>query len=112
MSMEKITINDLAKRLKVSKSTISKSLKGYSDVSDKTRKRVIRLAKKLNYTPNSIASSLKTHQTKTLGVIIPSVVHQFFSKVIDGMIHGAERHGFLIILLQNSPTLSILSLLA
>ncbi|PIR13161.1 MAG: LacI family transcriptional regulator [Flavobacteriales bacterium CG11_big_fil_rev_8_21_14_0_20_35_7] len=99
--MEKVTINDLSKMLKVSKSTISKALKGYSDVSEKTRKRIVKLAKKLNYTPNSIASSLKTHQTKTLGVIIPTIVHHFFSKVIDGMICEAEKHGFLIILLQS-----------
>ena len=99
--MKKITINDLARKLKISKSTISKALKGYHDVSEKTRKKVLRLAKELNYTPNNIASSLRTHQTKTLGVIIPTIVHHFFSKVIEGMIIEAEKHGFLIILLQS-----------
>jgi len=99
--MKKVTINDLAIKLKISKSTISKALKGYPDVSDKTRKRVLRLAKKLNYTPNNIASSLRTHQTKTLGVIIPTIVHHFFSKVIEGMVTEAEKHGFLVILLQS-----------
>lgn len=105
--MKKITINDLATKLKISKSTISKALKGYPDVSDKTRKRVLRLAKKLNYTPNNIASSLRTRQTKTLGVIIPTIVHHFFSKVIDGLIIEAEKHGYLVILLQSDERVEL-----
>jgi len=105
--MKKITINDLANKLKISKSTISKALKGYPDVSEKTRKKVLRLAKKLNYTPNNIASSLRTHQTKTLGVIIPTIVHHFFSKVIDGLINEAEKHGYLIILLQSDERVEL-----
>jgi len=105
--MKKITINDLANKLKISKSTISKALKGYPDVSEKTRKKVLRLAKKLNYTPSNIASSLRTHQTKTLGLIIPTIVHHFFSKVIDGMINEAEKHGYLIILLQSGERVDL-----
>jgi len=105
--MKKITINDLANKLKISKSTISKALKGYPDVSEKTRKKVLRLAKKLNYTPNNIASSLRTHQTKTLGVIIPTIVHHFFSKVIDGLINEAEKHGYLVILLQSDERVEL-----
>lgn len=105
--MKKITISDLAAKLKISKSTISKALKGYPDVSDKTRKRVSRMAKKLNYTPNNIASSLRTHQTKTLGVIIPTIVHHFFSKVIDGLIIEAEKYGYLVILLQSDERVEL-----
>jgi len=105
--MKKITINDLANKLKISKSTISKALKGYPDVSDKTRKRVLRMAKKLNYTPNNIASSLRTHQTKTLGVIIPTIVHHFFSSIIDGLISEAEKHGYLVILLQSDERIEL-----
>jgi len=101
MGLKRTTINDLAAKLKISKSTISKALKGYPDVSDKTRKKVLRLAKKLNYKPNSIASSLRTRQTKTIGVIVPSVVHDFFSKVIDGIIQEAENKNYLVILLQS-----------
>jgi len=101
MSLKKITINDLAAKLKISKSTISKALKGYPDVSKKTRKKVLKLAEKLNYKPNILASSLRTHQTKTIGVIIPSIVHDYFSKVVDGIIHEAERNDYLVILLQS-----------
>jgi LacI family transcriptional regulator len=101
MCSKKTNINDLATKLKISKSTVSKALKGYPDVSEKTRKKVLKLAKKLNYKPNSIASSLRTHQTKTIGVIVPSVVHDFFAKVIDGIIQEAENHNYLVIILQS-----------
>ena len=105
--MKKVTIIDLANKLKISKSTVSKAIKGYPDVSEKTRKNVLRLAKKLNYIPNFIASSLRTHQTKTLGVIIPTIVHHFFSKIIDGMIKEAEKNGYLIILLQSNENFEL-----
>ncbi len=107
MGLKRTTINDLAAKLKISKSTISKALKGYPDVSEKTRKKVLRLAKKLNYKPNSIASSLRTHQTKTIGVIVPSVVHDFFSKVIDGIIQEAENNNYLVIILQSSEKVNL-----
>jgi len=100
--MSQITLRDLAYKLNISISTVSKALKGYSDVSDKTKAAVIKLAKELNYTPNILGLNLRTQHTKTIGVIMPSVVHQFFSKVFDGIIKEAEKHGYLVILLQSN----------
>jgi len=62
------------------------------------------LAKKLNYTPNSAAVNLRTQQTKTIGVIIPTIVHQFFSKIIDGIIEEAEKQGYFVIMLQSNES--------
>lgn len=107
MGIKRTSINDLAAKLKISKSTVSKALKGYPDVSEKTRKKVLKLAEKLNYKPNILASSLRTHQTKTIGVIIPSIVHDYFSKVIDGIIQEAERNDYLVILLQSDEHVDI-----
>lgn len=100
--MKPITLKDLAQELNISVTTASKALKGYSDVSEATRIAVLNLAKKMHYTPNSVAVNLRTQQTKTIGVIIPTIVHQFFSKVIDGIIDEAEKKGYLVITLQSN----------
>ncbi len=100
--MKPITLKDIAEKLNISITTVSKALKGYSDVSKKTKEAVLSLANKMNYVPNSAAVNLRTQQTKTIGVIIPTIVHQFFSKVIDGIIEEAENHGYLVITLQSN----------
>lgn len=100
--MKPITLKDIALELNISVTTASKALKGYSDVSDSTRLAVLNLAKKLNYSPNTLAINLRTNQTKTIGVIIPTIVHQFFSKVIDGIIEEAEKKGYFVITLQSN----------
>jgi DNA-binding LacI/PurR family transcriptional regulator len=55
-----------------------KSFKNYPDVSASTKKAVVELAEKLNYTPNTFAVNLRTRESKTIGLIIPEVVHHFF----------------------------------
>lgn len=100
--MAQITLHDLAKKLNISVSTVSKALKDYPDVSEKTKKKVLDLADKLNFTPNIVASNLRTQHTKTIGVIIPKIVHDFFSKVIGGIIDEAEKNGYMVILLQSN----------
>ena len=100
--MPQITLHDLATKLNISVSTVSKALKGYSDVSEKTRKAVKELAEELNFTPNIVASNLRTQHTKTIGVIVPNIVHHFFSNVINGIIKEAEKSGYMVILLQSN----------
>ena len=100
--MAQITLHDLAKKLNISVSTVSKALKDYPDVSEKTKKRVLALADKLNFSPNIVASNLRTRHTKTIGVIIPNIVHDFFSKVIGGIIDEADKNGYIVILLQSN----------
>ncbi|REE83310.1 LacI family transcriptional regulator [Lutibacter oceani] len=103
--MKPITLKDIAHELNISVTTVSKALKGYSDVSRVTKKAVKKMAKKLNYTPNSVAVNLRTQETKTIGVIIPAIVHHFFSNVIDGIIKEAKKQGYLVITLQSNEKL-------
>ncbi|OIQ36205.1 MAG: LacI family transcriptional regulator [Bacteroidetes bacterium MedPE-SWsnd-G1] len=100
--MSRITLQDLAYELNISVSTVSKALKGYPDVSEKTKKAVVELADKLNFSPNIVASNLRTQHTKTIGVIVPEIVHHFFSNVIGGIINIAEQNGYMVILLQSN----------
>jgi LacI family transcriptional regulator len=105
--MKETTLKEIAETLGISITTVSKALKNYKDVSEKTRKAVIALAEELNYTPNSFAVNLRTKESKTIGLIIPEVVHHFFSNVINGIIAEAEKNGYLVIILQSNEYLEL-----
>ena len=74
-----VKIKDLAKQLNLSVATISKALKDSHEISPDTKQRVFELAKKLNYTPNPYASSLRKRSSKTIAVVLPEVADSFFS---------------------------------
>ena len=100
--MKEVTLKDIAKILGISVTTVSKALKGYKDVSEETRRSVMMLAENLNYKPNAVALNLKNRETKTIGLIVPRIVHHFFSSVVQGVIEEAEKNGYLVITLQSS----------
>ena len=103
--MKPATLKDIALKLNISASTVSKALKNYSDVSSSTRTAVLNMVEKMNYIPNSVAVNLRTQQTKTIGLIVPTIVHQFFSKVINGIVEEAEKHGYFVITVQSNEKL-------
>lgn len=93
----KVTLKQIAKELDVSISTVSKSLKDSSEISEDTRQKVQAFAKLYNYKPNNIALSLKNRKTKTIGIIIPEIVHHFFATVISGVENVANENGYNVI---------------
>ena len=103
--MKATTLKEIANLLGISITTVSKALKDYSDVSPKTKKAVRELAEQLNFTPNSFAVNLRTKESKTIGLIIPEVVHHFFSNVIQGVIEEADKNGYMVIILQSNESL-------
>lgn len=92
-----ITLKDLATTLGVSVSTVSKALKDSPEISEETIKKVKKIAKKLNYRPNTLALSLKNRQTKTIGILIPDILNAFFSKILHGIEQEASKSGYNII---------------
>ena len=102
--MQPVTLKQIAETLGISITTVSKALKDYPDVSKKTKRLVKELAETLNYKPNAFAVTLRTKESKTIGLIIPEVVHHFFSSVIKGIIAQAEKKGYLIIILQSNES--------
>ena len=99
-----VTLKQIAEELGISITTVSKALKEYPDVSKKTRKLVRETAAMLNYKPNSFAVNLRTKESKTIGLIIPEIVHHFFSSIIKGIISQAEKKGYLVITLQSNES--------
>lgn len=97
-----VTIKDIARELKISPSTVSRALKNHPDISVETKEAVNELAKRLNYQPNAVALSLKQRRSNTLGVIIPEIVHYFFSSVISGIEDVAYDAGFNVIICQSN----------
>ena len=94
----KITLKQIAKELDVSISTVSKSLRNSLEIGEETRLKVQAFAKFYNYKPNNIALSLKNRKTKTIGIIIPEIVHHFFSTVINGIEQVANENGYSVII--------------
>ncbi len=93
----KITLKDIARELDVSISTVSKSLKNSSEISKETKDRIRAFAKFYNYRPNNIALSLKNKRTKNIGVVIPDIVHHFFTTVFRGIEKYANQNGYNVI---------------
>jgi LacI family transcriptional regulator len=106
MRLEQATIKDIARELQVSSSTVSRALKDYPGISDETKRKVKEMAEKLHYRPNAIALSLRKSRSFTIGVIIPEVVHFFFSTVISGIEEVAFSRGYNVILTQTNEKLA------
>jgi len=94
----KITLKQIARELDVSISTVSKSLRNSLEIGEETRLKVQAFAKFYNYKPNNIALSLKNRKTKSIGIIIPEIVHYFFSTVINGIEQVANENGYSVVI--------------
>ena len=94
----KITLKDIARELEVSISTVSKALKNSKEISRDTKEKIQAFAKLYNYRPNNIAISLKNRRTKNIGVVIPDIVHHFFTTVFRGIEKYANEKGYNVII--------------
>jgi Transcriptional regulators len=104
MHKGQVTIKDIARELGISPSTVSKALKGHPDISSSTKKAVKELVERWNYKPDPIALSLKGGQSKTIGVIVPEIVHYFFSTVISGIEDLAYDSGYHVMFCQSNES--------
>ncbi len=91
---QKITLKKIAKEFGVSISTVSKALKDSHEISHEVKERIKAFARYYHYKPNSLALNLRNQKTKTIGVILPEIVHHFFTKVITGIEQLANERGY------------------
>ena len=94
----KLTLKQIARELDVSVSTVSKALRDKTEISEDTRQKIKAFAKLYNYRPNNIALSLKNRKTRTIGILIPEIVHHFFATVIAGIEKVAHDQGYNVII--------------
>ena len=92
------TIRDVAKRLKLSITTVSRALDGYDDVAEETRERVIRVAREMGYVPSGAARQLRRKRSEAIGYILPTIRPRFsdpfFSEFIAGLGDEAASNNF------------------
>lgn len=94
---QKITLKHIARELDVSISTVSKALKNSEEIGRDTKDKIQAFARLYNYKPNNIAISLKNKRTRNIGVIIPDIVHHFFTTVFRGIEQFANTKGYNVI---------------
>jgi LacI family transcriptional regulator len=101
MKKEKTTIHDIAKKLNITASTVSRALNDNPRISDATKKAVQRAAQKLNYHPNQIAAALRNGRSNVIGVIVPTVDRSFFSSVVRGIEEIANQAKYNVMICQS-----------
>ncbi|GAB3253828.1 LacI family DNA-binding transcriptional regulator [Larkinella harenae] len=107
MRSKQPTIWDIAIKLNVSISTVSRALRNAPDINPDTKKAVLDLAQELDYQPNTIATSLRKNKTDIIGVLVPEFVHAYFPSVILGVQEVANAAGYKVMIGQSNESLEI-----
>ena len=100
--MKQITIKNIASKLNLSVSTVSRALNDHPDIHTRTKKLVREAASELGYNPNIIARNLKSSRSNQIGVIVPEIRHDFFANAISGIEEVAYQKGYTIIIAQSN----------
>jgi LacI family transcriptional regulator len=93
-----VRLKDIAKHLGISTVAVCKALKGDRDISEATRKRVLQCVKEFNYHPNLLARGLIVGRSKTIGVVIPEMMHSFFAEIAAGVAREVQASGYTLLL--------------
>lgn len=96
--MRQVTQEDIARKLKVTRITVSKALRDHPDISAVMKSRVLSAAEEMGYSPNLIARQLTSRTTNTIGVIVPDLENSFFSHIVDSIIDAARETGYQVLL--------------
>lgn len=100
-----MNIREIAQRAGVSSATVSRVLNDSGYVKNETREKVMEVVKQYNYVPNDIARSLSIQDSFSIGVIIPDIENEFFSKVISGINVVAEKYHYNVVFWGTNETL-------
>ena len=103
---KKITIKDIARMANVSHTTVSRALNNKSRIRNETKEKILSIARTLNYQPNFIARSLVMKRTKTLGLVITTIVNPFYNELAQGIEVTARDLGYNIIFCSTHSDLS------
>ncbi len=99
---QKLTLKTIATNLGVSVSTVSKALHNSDEISPETKQRIMEYVNEVGFRPNNLAVSLQRQRTMTIGVIVPELVHHFFSRVISGAENYASHAGYKLLITMSN----------
>lgn len=102
MAKRRVVIKDLAEKMDLSVSTISRALNNHSSIGVKTTEKVKKVAKEMGYFPNTVAANLRTNKSRAIGVIVPRIDVHFHSKAISGIEDVAYRYGYNVSIFQSN----------
>lgn len=105
MANRPVTIKDIAEKLSISVSTVSRALKNNPEISLTTREAVQKLAKELKYQPNPLAVALKTQKSNTIGVVVPQIVSSFYATVVKGIEQIADEHNYQVFVSSSNESI-------
>ena len=97
-----VRMEDIAKILGVSKSTVSRALNNNPLVNENTKKKVLTVAKRLNFRKNYLARSLITKRTNTIGIVLPNILSSYMHEIVYGVETVANKKGYALILCISS----------
>jgi LacI family transcriptional regulator len=102
-----VRLKDIARDLGVSVVTVSKALRGASDIGEETRQRVLKRMAELNYRPNMMARGLASGKSFTVGLVVPDLLHPFFAEFAKSLNGVLRQHNYGLILTssEEDPTL-------
>jgi len=101
MDQKPATIKEIAKRLNVSVSTVSRALHNHPSIGLRTKMQVQKLAEELNYEPNQAAISFKQGKTYTIWVLLPNLREEFFSIAINGIEDVCANNNYTVLIGQS-----------
>jgi LacI family transcriptional regulator len=99
---QRMTIKDISRMAGVNPSTVSRALRDHPDISDEVKESIKRIAKAFDYTPNKMASNLRSSSNPTIALIIPEINMFFFPSVINGVTDAAAKAGYHVMVLQSN----------
>ncbi|MFZ9236624.1 MAG: LacI family DNA-binding transcriptional regulator [Algoriphagus sp.] len=101
-----VTMKEIAKKLGVSVSTVSRALQDSPELHPETKRKITEAAKEMNYRPNLLAQSLRISRSKTLGVIVPEITSHFFASCISGIQDTAITRGYNVMICQSNESIT------
>lgn len=96
-----VTIHDIASKLNITASTVSRALNDSPRISEGTKRAVLKMAKELNYQPHNIAAALRNGRSGFLGIIVPTADRTFFGSIIRGVEEIANKLNYKVIICQS-----------
>lgn len=104
-AQKEVTIYDIAERLKISATTVSRGLQDHPKISEKTKKKILAVAAEMGYRSNPFASSLRTKRGNIIGVIVPRLNSYFMSEVIAGIEKVVNEANYNLFISQSLETM-------
>ena len=102
MKKKRTTIYDIAEKLNITASSVSRALNNSNYVNENTKQLILKTAAELNYKRNTLASNLRKGHSKTIGIVVPRINQNFFSNVIAGIEEATYEKGYNLIICQSN----------